>query len=316
MTTNIILTYIDSLSDPDPDVFLNSVWQLGLIGPAAQAAVPALVESLNERNSYIKIRIIYTLGKIGPAAQTAVPALIESLSDPDDDIRLNAALALSLIGSAAQTAVPALIESLSDPERLVRIYAACALGEIGSAAQAAIPALVKSTSDPDRDVRMHSAEAITYIGSATDLIAQGKNSGSKDLDIQLRAAKLTKQLKLFYLVGRLHYEEGAESLNEAGRRLGIRQQAKMPDDDLPSSSMSIKRYSEALLDLFSRILHKPIVILFCQKREGLAVQFMPDCKYAWEWTASYLKDSDEVGPNWWGIAETRLTVPPEKIPKW
>ena len=59
---------------------------LRVIGPAAEAAVPALIEALTHDDSEVRRHATYALRDIGPAA---VPALIEALKDDDSEVRSN-----------------------------------------------------------------------------------------------------------------------------------------------------------------------------------------------------------------------------------
>ena len=129
---------IRHLSDPDAKVRLNAIQALGRIGPAASAAVPAMVEEyLKVAEALTKIHICIALGEIGPAA---VPALVEVLkSSEDEHTKYSACVALGEIGAAA---VPALVEVLKSSKDVHKKVDACkALGEIGPAASAAVPAL-------------------------------------------------------------------------------------------------------------------------------------------------------------------------------
>jgi HEAT repeat protein len=116
------------------------------------------------------------LAQMGPAAQAAVPAVREVLSDP----RLSAYrpyYALALLKMAPQTAkaaVPALIEALErkapapglseQAASTLRKQAAKALGEIGAPAHDAMPALRKALSDPDKTVGSEASHALKKIG--------------------------------------------------------------------------------------------------------------------------------------------------------
>jgi HEAT repeat protein len=67
------------------------------------------------------------LGRIGPAAEPAIPALLEAL---DDDTAGNpAAESLTRMG---KTAVPALLEILQSGQEAIRRHAAAALTRIGA----------------------------------------------------------------------------------------------------------------------------------------------------------------------------------------
>jgi HEAT repeat protein len=71
--------------------------ELAEIGPAAQAAVPYLVEALQDEDSAVKSSAAQALGEIGPAAEPAVPSLSKALKDADPGVRASAKDALARI---------------------------------------------------------------------------------------------------------------------------------------------------------------------------------------------------------------------------
>jgi hypothetical protein len=72
------------------------------------------------------------LGKIGPAAEKAVPELVQALIHDDFNIRRAAAETLGKIGAASDEALSALVETVNDDEYSeVRRKAADALRKIG-----------------------------------------------------------------------------------------------------------------------------------------------------------------------------------------
>lgn len=87
---------IDRLTSMDPGQRWYATASLGLIGPPAKAAVPALVQALKDPG--LKGNAIISLGKIGPAAKEAIFDLKEiAASDPDPRLRKLAAEAVEKI---------------------------------------------------------------------------------------------------------------------------------------------------------------------------------------------------------------------------
>jgi HEAT repeat protein len=74
----------------------------------------AWVADLKADAPYTRNTAAYAIGGFGPAAQPAVPALIEALQDPEPSVRFPVCIALREIGPGAKDAVPALMEALDD----------------------------------------------------------------------------------------------------------------------------------------------------------------------------------------------------------
>lgn len=155
---------------------------LGIIGPPARSAIPALVEMLKtedpepdhpEANLWTMARAnaAYALGTIGPADRpSAFGPLLEAARDTRGRIRANALVALSLLGvragAEADAAVPVLVQVLEDWKDLVESQQSAAelLGSIGPPARAAVPALTRaldSRSDGVRGAAKVALEKIT-----------------------------------------------------------------------------------------------------------------------------------------------------------
>ncbi len=83
---------------------------LGEFGPAAKAAVPALIEALKGKDSRLHEAAIQSLGKIRSEPEKVIPLLIPYLED--DNLDVAAAKSLSEFGSLAKPAVPKLLPLL------------------------------------------------------------------------------------------------------------------------------------------------------------------------------------------------------------
>jgi len=122
------------------------------MGPAAEAAIPALIEALENEKITTSERgdAAFALGGIGKAA---VPSLIETLKRGDKIARAWAAYALNRIGPDAKSAVSALVGALGDEWWSARENAAIALGRIGPDAKSAVSALEEALKDENERVR-------------------------------------------------------------------------------------------------------------------------------------------------------------------
>ena len=56
------------------------------MGPAAKAAVPALIEALTDLEATVRFPVCIALLEIGPDAKDAVPALTLALDDRNEDV--------------------------------------------------------------------------------------------------------------------------------------------------------------------------------------------------------------------------------------
>jgi HEAT repeat protein len=143
------------LSSPVPEVKLDAIGVLGFIGPDAGAATLALTPFLKGKDTKIASTAAASLARIGPAAAAAIPALmwaVEHRSEiytwEDDGLPVeNSIWALGEIGERASIAVPLLIQTLKRPG--MEISSAKALGQIGD--PRAIPALQQVFHEPNMD---------------------------------------------------------------------------------------------------------------------------------------------------------------------
>ncbi len=157
----------DLLDHPDPTQRLNAAYALGEIGPAARAAVPALIRAMGRREDGQDEFLEYAvraLGRIGPEARAAVPALHRLLGERND-VFDHAVWALDRIGSPA---VPFLLDRFlrdGDP------YIGALLAFSGPRARAAVPALRAALADKRVAFRINAAIVLARIDpSATDAI--------------------------------------------------------------------------------------------------------------------------------------------------
>jgi HEAT repeat protein len=102
-----------------------------------------------------------SLGIIGPGAKAAMPALLRALHQPDEGLALEAAVALTRIGNDS---TPGFLLAMEDPKPNVRHAAAFALGEIKPATEDAARALVRALHDPETRVLDSVSASLEKIG--------------------------------------------------------------------------------------------------------------------------------------------------------
>jgi hypothetical protein len=101
------------------------------------------------------------LGQFGPAAQAAVPTLLQALQGHDLAVRGPAAVSLAQIHAQPEVVIPLLIAYLDDAD--LREAAAEALGEYGNLSKVAIPKLLLLFKVPDKSLRHAVAGALKNI---------------------------------------------------------------------------------------------------------------------------------------------------------
>lgn len=150
----------------------------GALGPAAEAAFPALTEAMNDRGaasdvgnglsrmmprSVPVLTNVLATGSVVARCRAADnlvtafshpevegmarTALISALHDSDPGVRMAAASAFQFWNTNLNSVVPELARVLSDPDPSVRGNAATSLANFGSAAKAAVPEFLKLLQD-------------------------------------------------------------------------------------------------------------------------------------------------------------------------
>ncbi len=128
----------------------------------ASNSVPALVQIYKENRSIdSRNAVVIALGNIGPAAERAVPCLLDATVDSDFSIRFNALNALGEIHAQPELVVPVLVKALHIRDDS-RVAAESALGGFGAAAKAAVPSLVELLND-EMPPRSFAASALKRI---------------------------------------------------------------------------------------------------------------------------------------------------------
>jgi HEAT repeat protein len=162
--TQCVPVLIAALEDADADVVAIAADCLGLLGPRAKTAVPALARALSrdfENDQLLDmhkpfVSAVTALRRIGPGAKGAIPILIGLLSSDRAEVSVDAvAETLGSFGAEARAAVPALIETIRNGEQIEGFWIICpqailALGQIGPDARSAIPVLQSLLKDDER----------------------------------------------------------------------------------------------------------------------------------------------------------------------
>lgn len=162
-TKEVVDTLIKLVEGKNADMAREAVNVLRKIGPGAAPAVDALLRYAEGKKA--RESAIDALAMIGPAADRAVPMIIQAFKSPDRNLRESAAHALGNIGQPIETVVPVLIAALGDSDSAVRTRGARGLGMIGPPAAKAQAALRKALKDTNRTVASRAAWALGRLGA-------------------------------------------------------------------------------------------------------------------------------------------------------
>lgn len=163
------------LPTSDNDLILNRIpIALSLLGPPA---LPFLMSATQDKDVLVQRTAIWSISLMGPAAEPALPVLIQVLGQTNGLGGL-AALAIGQMGPSRTQAIPSLVAALP----VTRFEAARTLGEMGAEAAAAVPALNIILDSVQENARLQAATAlwrITHDPNLVDRVIQelGKRQG-------------------------------------------------------------------------------------------------------------------------------------------
>jgi hypothetical protein len=94
--------WVADLKAPSPQTRNAAAYEIAGLGPAAAAAVPALIVALDDPAASVRFPVTVALLEIGPAAKAAVPRLQQMVDEEiNDEIAASARRALKHIEPAA-----------------------------------------------------------------------------------------------------------------------------------------------------------------------------------------------------------------------
>src|SRR4051812_29995935 len=93
---------------------------LGLDTEGKKRVASNLVPELERDDAFVRKWAAISLALVGPAAQEAIPALLQNVSAKEKDVAQAARVALSEIGAPDAQQLPSLLRTLQDPRVPVR----------------------------------------------------------------------------------------------------------------------------------------------------------------------------------------------------
>src|SRR6266849_1461013 len=143
---------------------------LGLLGPKAEPAIPAMLRMYQNTNDpeWVRSSIPWSLARINRRPDLVVPVLAEALSSPQ--FTETAAYALAEFGTNSISAIPALLKTLHHPDMVSALAAAQTIQMIDPKASLAavdevMPLLIKALESP---VRVNWGAAIQLLAQYGD----------------------------------------------------------------------------------------------------------------------------------------------------
>jgi HEAT repeat protein len=94
--------WVADLKAAAPVIRNGAAYEIASMGPAAAAAVPALIEALDDPVAVVRFPVTVALGEIGPGAAAAVPRLKQMMEEElNDEIAASAKRAIRRIQPSA-----------------------------------------------------------------------------------------------------------------------------------------------------------------------------------------------------------------------
>jgi HEAT repeat protein len=185
MGKDAIAPLSEVLGGDDPSARRWAAASLGLMGPAAANAAPALLKALKDDSFRVRRTAIDALNRVQPTAEVALAPLAAVLrEDTDPDVCRGAASALGRLGKAAEPELRKLLASRDDN---VRYHAALATRELGPRAAPMARTLALLLLHREDDLRGAASVALEGIGEAA-LPALKSALADKDADVRRAGA--------------------------------------------------------------------------------------------------------------------------------
>lgn len=160
-------------TETDPEMRIELVTSLGLLGEKSAAVIAALTKLMTDPNEDLRRRAVRTLGTFGPAALPVANSILTVAgTEKIKDIRVDAVHAFgSALGAELKGRIKDLLPILQDRDYEVRLAVVEELGALGNEIKgdaATMKALRARLSDPHVKVREAVAAAIKQIEKKRD----------------------------------------------------------------------------------------------------------------------------------------------------
>jgi RNA polymerase sigma factor (sigma-70 family) len=133
---------------------------LGLIGPAASNAVPALLQSLKDTDDWVRSAAAESLGRIGTTQQEVVNQLDHGLASTNSNYKLACLIGLTHCVPTNALWAKAIQKLLRDPDWNIRAWAAESLWRDRFDCEESLASLITALSDSNSTVRDRAAQSL------------------------------------------------------------------------------------------------------------------------------------------------------------
>jgi len=131
---------IEQLADPNVNARRDAAYELVKRADTSPAVIDAYARGTQDKDNQVQFQSLLGLAHAGPAAEPALPVLLEKMDDRSDQIRYRAADAVGKIGSAA---LDSILERWPQGSPRFQIAACQAFETMGTPARPAVPVLVQ-----------------------------------------------------------------------------------------------------------------------------------------------------------------------------
>ena len=130
---------------------------LGLLGPEAVAAAPALGRAMRSKESSVRFAAALALGRTGEAG---LPELVRALADKDLNIRYVAVHGLGEACSETNVATLALLKTVGEGEPPLSVWAGASLKKLGTNV---VPLLLRDMEQGDSETRQRAVKVVAAL---------------------------------------------------------------------------------------------------------------------------------------------------------
>ena len=151
--------------NPAAQQHLRAIFALQALGPAAQPAIPELLQLLRSKNAEIRRFAAEAVAYTGAQQEIIAPALTNALVDSNYLVRVAIEESLGSLTKQPEVAVPALMRNLDCPDAIEFREVSVALSKFRAHAKPALPLLVARLDDSSGAIRTAATNAIRAINS-------------------------------------------------------------------------------------------------------------------------------------------------------